>query len=185
MTRFFCTMNFLDILIVLPVIYGIWVGFKKGLVIELCTFLALFLGLYGGIHFSDFVSGLIMESFDSDNKYIPVISFTLIFLLIGAMVYFAGKLIEKAVKVVQLSLVNKLIGALFGGLKFAFLLGGLIMLLESYDEKSDFLDDETKTGSLLYVPLKGMTSAAIPAFNKSTIFLKNTLYDKELLPIDE
>jgi len=52
-------MNYLDIILVLPLIIGAWRGFKKGFIIELFTLLALLVGLYAGIHFSDFVAGLL------------------------------------------------------------------------------------------------------------------------------
>ena len=172
-------MNFLDIFIVLAIIYGAWFGFKKGFIIEVFTFLALFLGLYAGIRFSDFLSGLLLDWFDSKSKYLPVISFTILFLMAGAMVYFAGKTIEKMVKVVRLSLINKLAGGLFGALKFALLLGGLILVIEAYEEKADFIDEETKEGSLLFLPLKDGTVMLIPAMGESTMFLKNALKEEK------
>ena len=49
-------MNFLDFIFIALFLFAAWKGFKRGFVIELFTFLALFLGLYAGIHFSNFVS---------------------------------------------------------------------------------------------------------------------------------
>ena len=48
-------MNFIDVLILIPVIYAAWKGFKHGLIIEVFTLLALVVGIYAGIHFSDFL----------------------------------------------------------------------------------------------------------------------------------
>ena len=87
-------MNYIDILILVPVIYAGWKGFKHGLIIEVFTLLALVVGLYAGIHFSDYVAGVLKTSFDWHSKYVPVVSFTITFLGVGAMVYFAGKAIE-------------------------------------------------------------------------------------------
>ena len=116
-------MSFLDILIFCLLGYAGWKGFKKGFIIELFTFLALFIGLYAGIHFSDFVSEFLMESMNlSPSSYLPVISFAIVFLAIGAMIYFGGKALEKVVKVVQLRLVNKLFGILFSVLKMTFII---------------------------------------------------------------
>lgn len=172
-------MNALDIFFVLFLIWGIWNGFKKGLIIELFTFLALFLGLYAGIHFSDFVGEKISGNVDS--SYAPVIAFTITFLAVGAMVYFGGKAIEKVVKIVQLSLLNKLLGAVFGLLKATFLLGALIMIFDSYDDRNDFIDDSTKEGSLFYFPAKNVLSFCIPAFEESSLYIKDALRDEELL----
>lgn len=152
-----------------------WSGFKKGFIIEVFGFLALFMGLYAGILFSDFLSRIIMEDFGSDSKYVPIVSFAIIFLAVGAMVYFAGKAIERVVKVVRLSMVNKTAGLFFGLMKMAFFLGAGLILIDSYDERSDIVSSEIKKGSLLYHPLVNMTRASIPAFDESTLLLKNTL----------
>ncbi|MFK7785810.1 MAG: CvpA family protein [Crocinitomicaceae bacterium] len=174
-------MNVLDILILIPIAFGIWRGFKKGFIIELFTFLALFIGLYAGIHFSDGVAGFLQEQFSSDSEYLPTISFTITFLLVGAMVYFAGIAIEKAIKAVSLSLPNRLMGAVLGAFKMILFVGTAIILLESYDEKSDIISEETKEGSLLFLPVENTTYFVMPALKESTIFLKNALKDKELL----
>jgi membrane protein required for colicin V production len=173
-------MNLLDIFIVIPIAFGVWRGFKKGFIIELFTFLALFIGLYAGIHFSDSVAGFLKEQFSIESEYLPTIAFTVTFLLIGAMVYFAGIAIEKAVKAVQLSLPNRLLGALVGGFKMLLFTGAAILLVESYDEKSDVISEDSKEGSLLFLPVESTTGAVMPALKNSTIFVKNALNDKQL-----
>lgn len=171
-------MGFLDIAFGIALIYAAWKGFKKGFVIELFTFLALFLGLYAGIHFSDFVADILTNNFGMTSEYVPTISFTVIFLMVGAMVYFAGIAIEKVIKVVQLSLLNKALGVLLGVLKMIFLLGAITLLIESYDEKGDFVSEEAKNSSLFYSPLKKAVSFAIPAFEESALFLKKKLVNE-------
>ena len=180
----FYAMNYLDIFIIGLLAYAAWKGFKRGFIIELFTFLALFIGLYAGIHFSDYAATALKNN-GVESDYMPTISFTITFLLIGAMVYFDGKAIEKVVKVVQLSLLNKLGGLLFSVLRMTFMIGGVILLLQSYDEKSDFIAEETKENALLFYPVESITTFGIPAFKESTLFLKNTLQQKETVEDDE
>ena len=66
-------MNFIDVLIIIPLIYGGYKGFKHGLIIEVFTMLALFVGLYAGINFSDFVAAFFKKSFSWDSEYLPII----------------------------------------------------------------------------------------------------------------
>ena len=171
-------MNFIDFIIIAALGYAAWKGFKKGLVIELFTFLALFLGLYAGIHFSDFLSEVFREKLGLTSEYMPAISFTIIFLAIGAMIYFGGKAIEKVVKIVQLSLVNKLLGVFFGMLKMIFFIGAGILLLESYNQKGKLMSEKTQNGSLFYNPTKVVVTACIPAFEESTLMLKEFLLEE-------
>lgn len=173
-------MNLLDLLILISIGFGIYRGFKKGFIIELFTFLALLVGLYAGIHLSDGISSFLKNQFSLDSEYLPTIAFTVTFLLIGGMVYFAGIAIEKAVKVVRLGLPNRLLGAFVGGVKMLLFTGTAILLLQSYDEKSDIISDDSKSGSLLFLPVENITGICIPALKRSTIFLKNALNDEEL-----
>ena len=177
-------MNFIDIIIIVPLGYAAWQGFKKGFIIELFTLLALLVGIYAGIHFSDWTAQFIRDSFHVEGKYITVVAFSLTFLAVGAMVYFAGKMLEKMIQVVNLSPVNKILGIVFALLKMLYTLSIGIILLETYDERGEFIPQDIKTESLLYTPVKVIASATIPAIEESTIWLKNNV-NAELQPTDE
>lgn len=168
-------MNYLDIVFALLVVWAAWVGFKKGFVIELFTFLALFVGLYAGIHFSNFATKLITEDFDMHSEYTPAIAFTVTFLAVGAMVYFAGKAIEKAIKVVQLSPLNKLAGMAFGVLKAAFLIGGFTLVVDAYDKEEAYVPNNLRNGSVVYRSSRAVTKACMPALEESTKFVQKSL----------
>lgn len=168
-------MNFIDILFLIPIGYGVYKGFKNGFIIEICTLLALLVGIYAGIHFSDGTANLLKTSWNIHSEYLPVISFTLTFLVVGAMVFFGGKMLEKVVDVAHLTPLNKFLGVLFGLIKVLYLLSVFTVLLESYDEKGDFIKEETKTESMLYEPVKNISLTTIPRIKESTIFLTNSL----------
>jgi membrane protein required for colicin V production len=168
-------MNFLDALILLPLGYAAYRGFKHGLIIEVFTLMALVLGLYAGIHFSDFASDFMKKSFGWHSDWLPVISFTLVFLGVGAMVYFAGKALERVVRAASLSPINKFLGVFFAVLKMTYIVSIVIVLIDSYDERGDFFPEEKKKSSLLYYPVKKVSTTTVPGVASSTIFLKNAL----------
>lgn len=168
-------MNLIDVVILVPIIYAAWKGFKHGLIIEIFTLLALFVGLYAGIHFSDLTANFLRTNLGMSSKYVPVIAFTITFLGIGAMVYFLGKTIEKIIKVTQLTPINKLAGVFFSVLKYIYILSTLLILLESYDEKIGFFPPKMKKESLLYHPIMQVSKSSIPGMKESTIFVHNLL----------
>lgn len=172
-------MNFIDILILIPLIYAAYKGFKHGLIIEVFTLLALIVGLYAGIHFSDGVAAFLKKQFHWNSPYLPVISFTLVFLGLGAMIYFAGKAIERMVKVVNLSPLNKIFGSVFGLLKALYFASVGIVLLDSYDEKGKFFPEEKKEASYLYNPVKKVSEVTIPGMSGSNIFLQNQFKEEQ------
>lgn len=173
-------MNFLDIIIIIPIGYAAWLGFKKGFIIEVFTLLALFVGLYAGIHFSEFISNGLKKAFGWESEYLPTISFTLTFLGVGAMVYFAGKALEKIVKVTLLSPLNKVGGLFFAILKGSYLVSIVLMLLSSYDKSHKFIPLETKNKSLLYHPMITFSEKTIPGLKNSTFFQQQDSSDVTL-----
>lgn len=173
-------MNSLDILLLIPLIYGAWKGFKHGLIIEVFTLLALFVGIYVGIHFSDFTARLLREYVGLNSKLLPIIAFTITFLAVGAMVFFLGKTIEKLIKITALTPLNKFAGVFFSLLKYVYMLSTLLVILESYDEKLDFFPAKVKQDSVLYNPIFAVSTTTIPSLKESAIFLKNALESDSL-----
>jgi membrane protein required for colicin V production len=170
--------NFIDVLIVVPLIYAGYKGFKNGLIIEVFTMLALFVGLYAGVHLSDFIAGFFRKNLGWESDYLPIIAFTLVFLGVGAMVYFAGKAIEKVVKVVQLSTLNKFLGTFFSTLKMLYFVSVVIVIVDAYDQKGHFFPEEKKDSSFLYKPVRNVSTYSVPGLEESTIFIENAFGDE-------
>lgn len=167
-------MNIIDLLILIPLGYAAWKGFQHGIIMELFTLLALLVGIYAGIHFSDMTATWLRDSLGFQSEYLSPIAFTITFLGIGAMVYFAGKVVEQMVKVTNLTPINKVFGIVFALLKMTYFISVFLVLIESYDEKSNFFPKEKKAQSVLYQPMLGVSTTTIPALKESTLFLQNT-----------
>jgi len=164
--------NYLDIIFIVPLIWAGYRGFKKGLVIEVSTLIAFGLGIWGGIHFSDFIAGLLADSIES--KYVPLVSFGVTFILIVAAVFVLGKMIEKAVNLVQLKLVNKVTGAAFGVAKVVLIMSVVLVIVNSFDQKAKIVPEDLKESSLLYQPLSNVSLKVIPALKNSELFSEDT-----------
>ncbi len=164
----------------IPLAYAAWIGFKKGFIIEVFTLLALVVGLYAGIHFSESISSWLKKTFSWDSTYLPTVSFTLTFLGVGAMVYFAGKALEKIIKFAMLSPFNKIAGVIFALLKGSYIVSVVLLLLSSYDKSNKFIPLETKNDSLLYNPLLKLSKTTIPGFKGSSFFQESDSSDVTL-----
>ena len=168
-------MNYIDILILIPLAYAAWKGFQKGFIIEVFTLLAFFVGIYAAVYFSDYAAHKITGEIDVNTVYLPTIAFTLTFLAVGGMVFFAGKAIEKVVKITALSPMNKMGGLVFGAVKMILIVSVLLSILESYSEKNDMLSKETRDESVLYQPLKEVSLYTVPGLRASNIYIQNAL----------
>ena len=98
-----------------------------------------------------------------ESKYVPLVSFAITFILIVAAVFVLGKMLEKAVNLVQLKLVNKAMGAVFGVAKIVLVISVLLVIVNSFDEKANIVPRDLKENSLLYQPLSDVSLKVIPA----------------------
>lgn len=177
----FAVMSFLDIILFLALAYGAWKGFRKGLIIELATLAAFILGIWAGINFSDWTANGINDATGWNSDYLPVVAFTVTFLAVGAGVYFGGKALEKVINLAALKPLNKVAGLMFGLGKVLFIASVSLVILESYDEKGEFIKPEWKEESTLYHPVKDLSLATIPDLKYSELFLpKKEAPKKEL-----
>lgn len=163
-------MEIIDLIILIPLIFGAWKGFKKGFVMELFTILALLVGLYAAFHFSDKITEIIVGRTHEKPGYLPAISFLLLFLAVGAMVYFGGKALEQVLKIAQLSFLNKGTGALIGILKWGYLIGCIFVFLQSLDTDERFITQKNKENAILYPAVTGLVSITIPGVTKTRLF---------------
>lgn len=145
-------MNILDICILVLVIWLTYRGFKKGFIIELSSLVALALGIFGAIHFSNLISPYISQIGVSD-KFIPIASFATTFLLIILSVMLIAKFIEKLIDILSLSFLNKLSGGLFGALKALLLCTVIVVFLNKIDQRINFISHEFKSSSIFYSPM--------------------------------
>jgi len=74
------------------------------------------------------------------------------------------------VNLAALKLVNKSLGAAFGVLKTLLILSVLMVIIESYDKKLEFIPKETKSGSLLYFPLLDFSNKVLPEIEKNNLY---------------
>jgi len=158
-------MNALDIILIVPLLWAAYRGFKKGLIIELTGIIAFGLGVWGAIHFSDFIADILEDKVD--KEYLSLIAFTVTFVLLVAGVFVLGKMIEKGVNLLQLKLVNKVFGATFGVLKVALIVSVLLVILNGYEKQKSIIPQKVKRESVLFGPFTSYSLKLIPALQKS------------------
>jgi len=159
-------MGYLDIILCILLIWGLYNGYTKGLIIQMSSLLALILGVYGAIVFSNLTQGILTSNFQIDNKYIPIISFATTLIAIVIAVHFLGKVLEKSINMIALGLFNKLLGAVFGVLKVALLLSALIFVFEGLDKQFSLIPQDAKSKSVLYRPMSKLIPAIVPDARK-------------------
>lgn len=147
-------MNFLDVILGLLLIWGLFKGLSNGLFVEVASLIALIAGIYGAIHFSYLTGGYLSDNMHWDKNYIKLTAFIITFILIVIVVSLAGKFLTKIADFAMLGLLNKIAGGLFGVLKVAVILGALFIFMERSNRSLGFVKQETLESSILYEPIK-------------------------------
>jgi membrane protein required for colicin V production len=156
-------MNYIDIILIVPILWGIYKGFIKGLIIEAAGFVALALGVWGGMNFSVFLSSKIKSVFNWDSEYLPIISFAILFLGVIISIFLIASLLSKIAKKLALGGIDKLLGSLLGGLKFALILSVIIFIINAIEKSYPQISFTAKEQSLLYKPLGKIAPLIIPS----------------------
>lgn len=155
-------MNYFDIIFVIPLLWGAYKGFSKGFVLEIASLVALGLGVWGGLKFSYLSADYLSKLFDISEKLMPLISFSVVFIIIVIGVFLLAKLLQSVLKKAALGLVNRLLGLVFGVLKFAFILSIILNLITVFNNEVEFITPEKKEASLLYQPIEKVAQLLIP-----------------------
>lgn len=155
-------MNYFDIVFIIPLLWGAYKGFVKGFVVEIASFVALGLGVWGGLKFSYLSAEYLSKVFDIAENIMPLISFSVVFILIVVVVFLMAKLLESVLKKAALGFFNKLLGLIFGSLKFAFIISIILNLVNVFNNEVEFIKPEQKESSLLYKPVEKIAQLIIP-----------------------
>ena len=139
-------MKLLDIIILVPLLWGAYKGFTKGFVMEIVSLLAFVLAILIAFKTLHIGIELIRPHLDAES-FLPVISFILIFISVVLLVNLMGKLIKKFLDITLLGKVDDIAGAILGALKWAF---GLSTILWLMNQAQIVVPNDVVEGSVLF-----------------------------------
>lgn len=159
-------MNTVDIILSLFLLYGLVRGFFRGFLAELASLVGIVAGIYGAIHFSHFLGKILSNFIEWEQQYINLISFAFTFVLIVFLVSLAGKMLTKVAAFAALGIVNRLLGAVFGFVKSAFVASVIIMFFKATNERIEIIEQETLDTSVLYPSVEKIAPIILPSIIK-------------------
>lgn len=170
-------MNVIDIVIAVILIFAAVRGFMTGLFSAIASLVAIVAGVFCAIHFSYYVeyelNDSVLEWSHQTNK---IVAFAVTFLFVVLAIIFVGKLLTKLADITALGLLNKILGAIFGALKWSLLLSVIFLLFDKFNKTIPFVDKEMLESSVLFYPVKSIVPTLFPAIldddNPSLKFIK-------------
>ena len=152
--------SYLDIILVLILVWALWRGWMNGFVSELFSFLAFFVGIYASVYLSASVAEMMGVSDGSIGS--RVAAFLVIFIVVVIGMYFLGRLISKNIKGSGEKW-NKALGATFSLAKYLLGTSSLFVMLHALDDKFHIIPQSQKDASIVYEPVNDFSKTIIPA----------------------
>jgi len=156
-------MNYIDMFIIVLLVYAVYKGFTKGFIMQLTILIAILLGIFGALKLSGFTVRQLGNHIHLNPEMMYITSLGLTFALVFIGVYLAGKLTEKLIKAVELSLVNRLLGVIFSVGKIVLILGVLLSYVDRIDQRIHFLPKGSREYSIFYKPFTSIVQSIFPA----------------------
>lgn len=143
-------MKVIDIVFLVFLLIGAYMGFKKGLLLEIITFFGLIIGIIAAFKLLNIGIEFLQETWGWESVLLPYLAFILIFLLVFFGIHILGKTLKKILDFTLLGNADNLAGALLGISKMAF---GISLLLWLTRAASIEFPDNVTSGSVLFDPL--------------------------------
>jgi membrane protein required for colicin V production len=155
-------MNYLDIIIAVPLLYGMIKGFYNGFVKEVTSLLALFIGVYVAINFSEFLEPKFINILDGYQEFVPVLAFGVLFLVSVLCIKGLGFVIDKLTKALALGVFSRVFGGVFGFFKVVIIFSFLLFVINDYN----LVNKQIKDDSVLFDPLTDVAKIITPQLKK-------------------
>lgn len=163
----------IDIVFAIIMVIAILKGYQKGLIVAVFSIIAFIIGLAAALKLSTVVAGWLKDSTSLSAKWLPFISFALVFLGVVLLVRLGARLIEKTFQAVLLGWVNRLGGIVF----YAALYIIIFSIFLFYAEKVQLLKPSTIESSQTYSFIQPWGPKVIDGFGKVIPIFKDMFAD--------
>jgi membrane protein required for colicin V production len=158
-----------DIFLALPLAYGVFQGFRKGLLQEVVAVLALFLGFILGLKLLTTAIPVVKGFIGNAWGLLPLLSFLVVFGLVILGVRLLGIVLKQVVDFTPLGLFDNIAGGVIGGLQWCF---AISLLLYVCSLAGLAVSGETARESVIYPVVLKSTPFALEVLGWVLPFLK-------------
>ena len=150
----------IDIIFAILIVIAIFKGYRKGLIIAIFSIVAFIVGLAAALKLSATVAAYLQNSISISGKWLPFLSFAMVFGLVAVLVGLGGKLIEKTFEMALLGWANQIGGILL----FVILYTIIFSIFLFYAEKIHLFEEATIQSSKVFPFIKPWGPKVINAF---------------------
>lgn len=160
-------MNWLDVILLLPLLVGLVRGLLRGLISEVIAIGAIILGVVGANIFGTPFTQWLQSQFNWPPTVCSIVSYVVLFLIITIALTLIAHALTRLMKAIHLNWINRILGGVFGMCKFGLVVLVVVFLLDKTNESFHWLDNAPviKT-SVVYPFLVKVTHGISSLFGK-------------------
>lgn len=165
----------LDIVFAILIIVACIKGYQKGLIIAVFSVVAFIIGLAAALKLSTLVAAWLGNHSSIDAKWLPALSFAIVFLGVALLVRMGAKFIEKTFQMAMLGWVNRIGGMFFYGILYIIIFSIFLF----YAEKLQMVSADNVHASQTYRFVQPWGPAVIDGFGKIIPVFKDMFTELE------
>lgn len=159
----------IDIIFLLLLLVAIMKGLQRGLVVAVFSFLGVMIGLAAAIKLSAVVAGQVKDFVRISPKWLPILSFILVFILVVILVRWCANLIQAAMNLAMLGWANKIGGVIL----YAILFTAVYSIFLFYGSSAHVLSPQAISASVTYKFIRPWGPEIIDGMGKLIPFFKD------------
>ncbi len=167
---------FLDLVFLVLLVLAIIKGYQRGLIVGVFSFIAIIIALAAAMKLSLIAAGYIGEAVNMSSRWLPLVSFAIVFILVVLLIRVVANLIQKTVELSMLGWLNKLGGIIFY-LAIYILVYSVVLF---YAEQVKLIQDAAIQNSVTYTFVQPWGPEVIEGFASVVSIFKGMFNELEL-----
>ena len=158
------TINWLDVILVLPLVVGLVRGLMRGLISEIIAIVVVILGVLGARFGAPPFSAWLLTQFAWPQGVCDVVAYTMLFLGIAILLSILARLLTKFMRKIHLGWANRLAGGLFGIAKYGLFVLIVVFVMDRTNDAFHWLDGAQVVSDSVIYPLMVKATHALLSF---------------------
>ena len=153
-------MNYLDIILIIPLAYGLVQGLRKGIVKEIAGLLAILFGIYLARYWALPVSQALVDLTGWTLNLCTPLAYAVVFIAVSLSITLLSYMLTN-----MLGWLNRLLGGAFGIIKMLLLLSVILNFVAIVDQFMPVKEKPVVQNSLFYKPIEDVMGVVLPYLN--------------------
>jgi membrane protein required for colicin V production len=159
----------IDVLFIIILIFALYKGWRNGFVVAILSVVGLIIGLVAAMKLSAIAASHLKDSTNISVRWLPFISFMVVFIAVMLVIRLLASLITKTMEVVALGWANKLAGIVLYAVIYTIVFSVILF----YIQKVHIISDQSVEQSHFYSVIQPFGPAAINGIGRVLPWFKD------------